>query len=66
MFEVEKTLAQASGKFNAMMDYVLGEGQAEDAYGIEVRVFREVLALGLLVLRAWFAAKRGGGMWGRR
>ena len=60
MFEVEKSLAQASGKFNAMMDYVLGEGQAEDAYGIEVRVFREVLALGLLVLRAWFAAKRGG------
>ena len=60
MFEVEKTLAQARGKFNAMVAYVVGDGQAEDAYGIEVRVFRDVLALGLLVLRTWFAAKRGG------
>jgi hypothetical protein len=60
MFEVEKRVAQVRGEFNAMVEYVLGEGQAQDAYGIEVRVFRDVLALGLLVLRAWFAAKRGG------
>lgn len=60
MFDVEKSIAQARGMFNALVAYVVGEGQAEDAYGIEVRVFRDVLAVGLLVLRAWFAARRGG------
>ena len=64
MFGLEKRLdervAQAGEKFNAILAYLLGEGQSDDAYRVEVRLFRELLALGLLLLVAWFLKKLGG------
>lgn len=60
MFDVEKTIAQGREKFNATVGYVLGEGQSQDAYTVEVRVFREVLAMGLHLLAAYFEKKTGG------
>ena len=60
MFDVEKRIAQARESLNAMVAYVLGEGQSQDAYTVEVRVFREVLAMGLHLIAAYFAKKRGG------
>lgn len=59
MFDVEKSIAQASGKFNALVRYVLEEGQSQDAYEVEVKLFRDLLALGLLLLALWFARKGG-------
>jgi len=60
MFEVEESIAQAQEKFNEMVRYVRQEGQSDDAYRAEVRLFRDVLALGRCLLGAWFAGKRGG------
>ena len=60
MFDVEKSIAQARDGFNATVAYVQGEGQSHDAYAVEVRVFREVLAMGLHVLAAYFDRKKGG------
>ncbi|MFQ6134123.1 MAG: ISKra4 family transposase [Armatimonadota bacterium] len=60
MFDVEKSIAQARDGFNALVAYVLGEGQSHEAYAVEVRVFRQVLAMGLHVLAAYFDRKKGG------
>ena len=60
MFDVEKRIAQARENLNATVDYVLGEGQSQDAYTVEVRVFRDVLAMGLHLIAAYFAKKMGG------
>ena len=60
MFDVEKRIAQGLENFNATVGYVLGEGQSQDAYSVEVRVFREVLAMGLHLLAAYFEQKAGG------
>ncbi|MBM4036220.1 MAG: hypothetical protein FJ291_31175 [Planctomycetes bacterium] len=60
MFEVEKSIAEAQEKFNEMVRYVRGEGESDDAYRAEVRLFRNVLALGRCLLAAWFAGRRGG------
>jgi hypothetical protein len=60
VFEVEKSIAQVTGKFNAILDYALEGGRSDDAYTAEVRLFRALLALGRLLLGLWFATKRGG------
>jgi len=60
MFEVEKSIAEAQEKFNEMVRYVRQEGECDDAYRAEVRLFRDVLALGRCLLAGWFAAQRGG------
>ena len=60
MFDVEKSIAQANGLFNALVEHVRGEAQAHDAYRVERRVFRDVLAVGLQVMAIWFEEKEGG------
>jgi len=57
---VEKTIAQGREGFNALVAYVTGEGQSQEAYAVEVRVFREVLAMGLHLLAAYLEKKAGG------
>ena len=52
MFNVEASLSKARGKFKALIGYLLGEGQAGDAYQVEVKVFRELLAIGLFLMAA--------------
>jgi len=59
VFDVEKSIAKARGKFNALVQYVLDRGQRDNAYEVEVELFRSLLALGLLLLRVWFARKGG-------
>ena len=47
MFGVEKSIAEAHNKFKELADYVLMEGQRQDAYAVERRLFRDGLkALG--------------------
>lgn len=54
MFDVEKSIAEALGKFKELADYVLTEGQCQDAYTVERRLFQDGLkALGCL-LEAYF------------
>ena len=54
MFDVEKSIAEAHLKFKELADYVLTEGQSQDAYAVERRLFRDGLkALGRL-LEAYF------------
>jgi hypothetical protein len=60
VFDVEKSIAQANGMFNALVGYVRGAGQAHNAYQVEVKVFREVLAMGLQLMGMWFETKAGG------
>ena len=60
MFDVEKSIAQATGMFNALVGYVRGPGQAHRAYEVEVKVFRDLLAMGLQFMGTWFAGKAGG------
>ena len=60
MFDVEKSIAQANGLFNALVGYVRGEGQAHDAYTVEVEVFRDLLAMGLQIMGIWFGTKASG------
>ena len=60
MFDVEKSIAQARGMFNALVEHVRGEAQAHDAYTVERRVFRDLLAVGLEVMGIWFERKGGG------
>ncbi len=60
MFDVEASLSEARGKFKALIDYLLDEGQGDDAYRVEVRIFRELLAIGLYLVAAWFMKKLGG------
>lgn len=60
MFDVEARVAEAHQRFKALLDYLLGDGQKADAYGVEVKIFREILAIALLLMAAWFMKKRGG------
>lgn len=60
MFEVERSIAQVTGKFNAILDYAVEGGRADDAYTAERTLFRDLLALGRLLLGLWFASRRGG------
>ncbi len=60
MFDVEKSIAQANGMFNALVGYVRGAGQAHPAYEVEVKVFRDLLAMGLQLMGMWFERKAGG------
>ena len=60
MFDVEASLSEARGKFKALIDYLLDEGQGDDAYRTEVKIFRELLAIGLYLVAAWFMKKLGG------
>jgi len=60
MLGLEASLAHAREKFNALVRYVLQEAQGHDAYTVEVRIFRELLLLGLRLLAAWFVKKLGG------
>jgi hypothetical protein len=54
MFDVEKSIAEAYGKFKELADFVLMEGQCQDAYVVEHRLFHDGLkALGCL-LEAYF------------
>ena len=50
MFNMEASLSGTRGEFKALIDYLLGEGQAGDAYHVEVKVFRELLAIGLFLM----------------
>jgi hypothetical protein len=60
MFDVEKSIAEANVLFNALVGYVRGEGQAHDAYTVEHKVLRDLLAMGLRLMGVWFASKAGG------
>jgi hypothetical protein len=60
MFDVERSIAEASGVFNALVEYLRGEAQAHRAYRVESRVFRDLLAMGLPLMRMWFEVKAGG------
>jgi hypothetical protein len=60
MFDVEASLSEAREKFKALIDYLLGEGQRDDAYRVEVKVFRDILAMALYLMAAWFMKKLGG------
>ena len=60
MFDVEASLSEARGKFKALIDYLLGEGQDHDAYRVEVKIFRDILAMALYLVAAWFMKKLGG------
>jgi hypothetical protein len=60
MFDVEASLSGAREKFKALIDYLLGEGQGDDAYRVEAKVFRELLTIGLYLVGAWFMKKLGG------
>jgi hypothetical protein len=60
MFDVEASLSEARGKFKALIEYLLGEGQRHDAYRVEVKVFRDILAMALYLVAAWFMKKLGG------
>ena len=54
MFDVEKSIAEAHAKFKELADYVVAEGQSQDGYAVERRLFRDGLkALGCL-LEAYF------------
>jgi len=50
MCNMEASLSGTRGEFKALIDYLLGEGQAGDAYHVEVEVFRELLAIGLFLM----------------
>ncbi len=57
MFDVEKSIAEALSKFKELADYVLMEGQCQDAYTVERRLFHDGLkALGCL-LEAYFGQR---------
>jgi len=60
MFDVEASLSEAREKFKALIVYLLGEGQRHDAYRVEVKVFRDILAMALYLVAAWFMKKVGG------
>lgn len=57
---MEASLSEARGKFKALIEYLLGEGQGTDAYRVEVRIFRDLLAIGLYRVAAWLMKKLGG------
>lgn len=62
MYDVEKSIAQADGQFKALIAYVRGEAQQEEAHVVEKRLFREGMRMLLALLEAYFAAKEGGGV----
>jgi hypothetical protein len=60
MFDVEASLSEARGRFKALIEYLLDEGQGHDAYRVEIKVFRDILAMALYLMAAWFMKKLGG------
>jgi hypothetical protein len=60
MFDVEKSIAQARGKFNRLAEFVRTEAQSKDAYAVERHLFDEGLQMLLDLLAAYFEAKEGG------
>lgn len=53
-------LAEADARFNELKQYIYGEAQSQQLHGVERGIFKRLLALGLVLLRA-FLAKRGDG-----
>ena len=60
MFEFEKSIAEAGQGFKELAHYVTTEGQSQDGYTVERRVFRDLMAMGLHLCAAYFEKKRGG------
>ena len=60
MFDVEKSIADAQEKFNRLAQYVRTEGQCEEAYVVERRLFQEGMKMLLDLLAAYFEGKEGG------
>ena len=60
MFDVEKSIAEAHLKFKELADYVLTEGQSQDAYAVERRLFRDGLKVLGRLLEAYFGQQAAG------
>ena len=60
MYDVEKSIAQADQNFKALVAYVRGAGQTEEAHVVEKHLFREGMAMHLALLGAYFAQQEGG------
>jgi len=60
MFAAERSIAGAFEEFKRVVDYVRHEGQSHDAYTVERRLFRDLLAVGLHLLGGYFEEKHGG------
>jgi len=57
MFDVEKSIAEADSKFKELVNYVLMDGQCQDAYVVERRLFHDGLKVLGSLLEAYFAQR---------
>lgn len=57
MFDVEKSITEAMGKFKELAHYVVTEGQCQEAHAVECRVLRDGLKMLGCLLRAYFLHK---------